>query len=195
MEVMKFEGTQIAERFGDCQDLATIIKKVEDDAQVDGKVLCGITVNGIRIHERDEARIGMSALGSLNALEFQFDRPEDIYASSVTGIRELIENLSVRSVKGAEIFRSNDHSKAGSTFMNIIDTMQFLLDAITTLKPYFAQKNPDMMVKWNNSEIHMINTFHEIFNAYEGKDYVLLSDVLEYELYNNLSQWREVFSV
>ena len=70
----------------------------------------------------------------------------------------------------------------------------WLSDALTALKPFLFKNinNLEFEQKWHQTESNNLLVVKEMFKAYDGKDWVLLSDVIEYDLTTILDKWLEL---
>lgn len=91
-----------------------------------------------------------------------------------------------RLVKGidecAGYFHTGEKKKAMDTAILIIDGLNWLVQAITLTKP----------VHKGGLDVSDVNDFlKEINEAFENRDYILVSDILVYEIKPGLESWSE----
>ena len=79
-------------------------------------------------------------------------------------------------------YRSAQEGTANELMVDIIDGMKWLIDAVNHTTS--IQKKPIDI-----TELH--EHFSEMISAFENTDYVLLGDILEYEIVSILEVWNE----
>ena len=72
-----------------------------------------------------------------------------------------------------------------------MDSSHAIMEALSFLKPNLGFLNDELKIEeiWKTNEMHTTNTVRELLAAYEQQDFVLLGDVLEYELFNSFGKW------
>ena len=71
MNQLILSNKEITTNFSDCNTLSDVIKKVEKDGWDNGNVICGITLNGMKLTEEDENKFHASSVTEINQIEFQ----------------------------------------------------------------------------------------------------------------------------
>lgn len=81
------------------------------------------------------------------------------------------------------LFRNANEQEALQSMAEIIDAIQWMVEAITAVT--------DILV--NPIDVSSLNEFlNEMANAIENLDFVLLADLLEYEICPILSSWETI---
>jgi len=156
-----------------------------------GQVICRLHVNGLSFSEEDEARFGETKVKDINELTIESEVVKDLVSSSTQSLIAFIALLKDTCVENADKFRGGKVAEAQAQFTNVMSNTQWLIGALQALNPQVAVRTPALSEMWATNETHMVHTARELIAAYEQGDYVLLSDVLEYELYTSLDKWRE----
>jgi len=109
----------------------------------------------------------------------------DIRQQQIELMESLLEYLP-KMIQGVNStvthYQSAQESKANELMIDIIDGMKWLIDAVTLTAS--IQKEPIDI-----TELH--EHFNEMISAFENTDYVLLGDILEYEILPILENWNE----
>ncbi len=191
MDIIKFSGQEIARSYNQCAKLSDLIHSIEADVQRVGRVVCKVKVNGLGLSELDEARLADTAVNEVDEIEIETESVGDLVISSVETMTRMVECLMDEAVHLAEVYRRGSTPEARARFMAVVKNTQVLTEGLVVLKPVFERAlcGGDA---WRASEDHMIATLRELVEAFELEDWVLLSDVLEYELYTSLDGWRSL---
>jgi len=191
MEVLKLQKTEIEKTYGDCRNLREIVDRLEVKLQQHGQVICRLHVNGLSFSEQDEERFAQTQVNDISELTIESEVVKDVISGSVRSLIEFIAQLKETCVDDADRFRSGNITEAQSLFANVMRNTQWLIGALQALEPQMDVQNLRLKDMWRTNETHMVHTARELMEAYELGDFVLLSDVLEYELYTSLDKWRD----
>lgn len=96
---------------------------------------------------------------------------------------EYIVNVSEGIDQIIEFFQSGREDIATRMMVDLIEGIEWLTQAIDGTRDIHGEYAMDV------SQIN--SALHEISEAYENMDYVLLSDLLEYELLPVINVWRK----
>ncbi len=191
METMKYLGHDITQTYSHCAHLSDLIRSIEVDVQKLGRVVCKIKVNGLGLSEADENRLAATDIADIAEIEIETEAVGDLVQSSVDTMIRMVECLRDEAVHLAESYRLGSTPDVRTRFMTVVKNTQTLTEGLVVLKPIFADTlGGSTVTEWRANEEHMVATLRELVEAFEGEDWVLLSDVLEYELYNSLDKWR-----
>ncbi|MGI4991334.1 hypothetical protein ACRXCV_01820 [Halobacteriovorax sp. GFR7] len=129
--------------------------------------------------------LGYPSLQIKNSYELAFEALEDCNRY----INELIDKILITT----DEFNKGNIDQANLFFADLIELLDLYVHLITRIhatarkanKEYFSDKE---VIK--NLEIHLFSVIKALIPARENNDIVMLSDLLEYELIDNLKQWK-----
>jgi hypothetical protein len=194
METQKWSADQIHQEFSDCQSLDDLIRKIEDRHWERGEVICEIKVNNMIIRETDEQKFADASLDAIENLSVRFSRTDDLATEALQSILASIPKVTEAAIYSAELFRTQDYERAQSLVATLIENCQFSMETLSTLRNTHAQWFSEGMIEqlWTRAETGFERMVKELLAGYEKKDYVLVADVLEYEIPVALDHWREM---
>ena len=105
-------------------------------------------------------------------------------------IDQLLDKIIITTAE----FNKGNIDEANLYFADLIEVLELYIHLITRIHATARKGNPEFfsdneMVK--NLEIHLFSVIKALVPAREKNDIVMLSDLLEYELMDNLKQWKE----
>ena len=91
------------------------------------------------------------------------------------------------------LYNAGETDKANSSFTEIVDLMDLYIQLIT--KVYQVLRTDLAGVSFKDEsvqklEIHLLSIIKALLHAKEKDDVIMLCDLLEYELVDNLTQWK-----
>lgn len=196
MTTSVWDKCEIEKQFGDCRDLKDIIERLERDFSTRGEVICEIRVNGLVLHERDETKFADSNRDEITTLAIASERPEDLIRDAMISALDYIPRVRRACETVSELFRGTDTRKAQTSFAEVIDGCQWLVDTIVSLRGAAdgIERPIRLQEKWSSAENHLSEVINQLLEAHQKRDNVLIADLLEYELNNVLERWSSVLA-
>lgn len=195
MTTSVWANTEISTNFPQAKTLSEVIKELEANFQLKGEVICEIQVNGIAISEDDEVRLGATPVTEIESLIICSSEPARLIDQALASCKEFIPHVKQSCIRTSEKLRGTDEASAQSQFIETMEGCYWLVDTLRHVRG--ASKGPTNLAgldQWTASETKMANVVREVVVAYEAKDYVLVADLLEYELSEAVGAWETVLS-
>jgi proline dehydrogenase len=107
-----------------------------------------------------------------------------------------LERLNPAMEKAAELFRMGDEKKANEHYAQCIEGLQWFIHMVEGAKQLLqvSYKEPENLVSQLPPLTSKLNVIvDEMFSAQTDKDWIMLADLLEYELVPLLKRWEEFF--
>lgn len=195
-EILRIGAEQLATEYGACENLGQVVSAIEQSVKSQGRVVCAITVNGLRLSEADEARLALTALHDLQMVELETEEPINLVESTLTSQIHLAGELERVALLNAEAFRRLDLQPAQTMLVNLLDGCRWFTDGLVAIKaaPPELFSRPLDQNQWHLSEVEFRRVIGEILAAVDRRDFNLIADLLEYDLGNSLERWRALLS-
>ncbi len=197
MTESSWTSDKIRTNFPECATLKDIIARLESDFVARGEVICEIRVNGVLLNDGDETRLGEMQSGEILDLEIRSNQPSSLISDAIRSTLVLIPDLEKSCVSTAERFRGTDMGAAQKSFHECLEGCQWLVDTLIHVRGAASGTGVPISQpeRWFEAEKLIARVIREISEAYTLKDYVLVADLLEYELTGVLSVWREAIEL
>lgn len=104
-----------------------------------------------------------------------------------------VEYISAQIHKLILAYNKGEFDSANNTFVEVIELMDLYVQLITRVYRVLRTDLPFTNYKDENVqrlEIHLLSIMKAILQAKEKNDVIMLCDLLEYELIDNLTQWK-----
>ncbi|RPJ77881.1 MAG: hypothetical protein EHM20_05240 [Alphaproteobacteria bacterium] len=91
------------------------------------------------------------------------------------------------------LYNAGELEKANSNLVEVVDLMDLYIQLITKVYRVLRTDIPGKSFKDENVqklEIHLLSVIKALLQAKEKEDIIMLCDLLEYELVDNLTQWK-----
>lgn len=120
-----------------------------------------------------------------NNLELTFE--------ALDSCNDYIDVLTENILELVSLYKKDKIDDANILFSNLVDILDLYIQLISrihsTLKVNFKEQIENASIL-QELEIHLLSVIKAILPAKENGDIIMLSDLLEYELVDNLTQWK-----
>lgn len=191
---------EIQEKFSHCADLKQVIQSLESEFLGHGEVVCEIKVNGMVLKEEDESKFADSKLSEINELVVSTNAPQTLIRQALDSVIEYLPRAQEGSIDCSEIYRMGKLVEAQSFFHDLVEGCFWVLDTVIHMRGAHVNTFPEqeMPEQWQELELRLSKDLKEALLAAEKQDYVLLADLVEYEIstdmeliYTMLKEYRD----
>lgn len=198
MPIMKWNREDLHKEFNQFGDLGSVISELENRAWDKGGVICEVWVNGLFLDENEETKFSDTKMNEIESLEVMVRSPDGLVKDSLQSIKEWIPKVKSISLEVSELFREGNHEKAHGLFRDTLDGCLWLTDALRLLKGVLLQTEDESQtqtrIRWTACEGRFSQVVGELLEGYKNRDFVLVADVLEYDLTTVLEEWFEMLN-
>ena len=178
--------------FVGCETLQNVIAAVSKQFNGKGQVICEVRANELLLTEEEERKFSGTPLAQLNSLEIQAATPQELLDGALESCREYFEQMTKVFERVADQFRSEDTHKAQQSFQKAIKGADWFVQLLTHYKVVHENLRGPVAMSWKAAEFKLLSILNQVLDASERKDFVLLADLLEYEVINCFNQWQEL---
>ncbi len=119
------------------------------------------------------------------SLELAYESVDSCYGY-VDVINDKILNLIA-------LYNANNLDEANNKFIEVIELLDLYIQLVSRIFEVIRLNNHGQMLQDQSIqklEIHLLSILKAVYQAKESNDVVMLCDLLEYELVDNLTQWK-----
>src|SRR5690606_12310409 len=129
-----------------------------------------------------------------NDLLVRSNRPGDLIQEALDSALIFIPELERSCLSTAEVYRGSDLALAQRGFNETLEGCQWLFDTLMHLRGAASGVGAPIAhpERWFEAEKMIARVVKDVSEAYVAADYVLVADLLEYELTGSIAVWREV---
>lgn len=153
-----------------------------------------VLVNGARYVEEVPHDAAQVPRAEIDRLEVKTISRQEIAAQFMTHGPAILGTIIEAAPRVAELFRVADESEANEHYLNFLQSLQeFLLMINLTTKALGIDPATEFVngrtLAQEGEELNRI--VNEMLGVQEEQDWVLLADLIEYDLYEVLQRWHE----
>ncbi|NUN04129.1 MAG: hypothetical protein HUU57_00080 [Bdellovibrio sp.] len=192
MERFKVSGEDLRNFYQDNIELKRVFSDIERDLRSENQVVCRYIVNGMEVAESEEVRFSTVKLSDIETLEYVTENSRDITSIVLKGWIEALPELIQQTENLSKRMRAQGFSGLFKAIHDLVQNCEYLIDSTITIKAMMGdQFQGSGPVDWYKAEEASKKTVTEALRALENKDFILLADVLEYDLNNVLQMWLD----
>ena len=133
-----------------------------------------------------------TSTASVESLELELALLQDLVANNLTNAKEYLEKLVPGFQKAADLFRMGNEQEANKYYLQILEGIdwfsQVLLTIVNAQVDIFKEQTLEERQK------KLTEFMAQMLEANQNQDWVLVADLLEYEMAPFYKDWQEILS-
>jgi len=185
---VEFDGSQVC-------NLEEMLVKIMSEHIHSGNVIASVKVNGIAYSEKNPHDAANVLLKEIQSLEIDTMTLEEIaWHFLIKGGEQL--NLLIEHVKRvSELFRIADENEANEQYAHLLESLRLFMKMVSEVRGILNIEFSAISYQDEPIEIRiqrLSDLLGQMIQVQEGEDWVMLADLLEYELTPLLSEWKSI---
>jgi len=175
------------------ETLGDLLLHIEKEGVPQGNVVRAVKIDG-QESSPDSPEAQKTPLSEIVTLEVEISTLSDIINKNIENADAYLIRLIPGIEKSVELFRLGNEQEANKFFINIIDGIDWLsqvLDMILAAKSI----SPDTVFDGKSiqdRQASLMDLTQQMVDANKNQDWVLLADLLEYEILPNYQEWSNL---
>ncbi|MFW5486886.1 MAG: hypothetical protein ACNI3A_00420 [Desulfovibrio sp.] len=165
-----------------------LVKVVEGDALQD-RVVTDVYVNNEAFSEIYPHQAEDIESNAIESVEIKTMDSKEMAVNITRELYKVIRIMENGAKEVAELFRKADDSEGLDLFQDLLDVTRDFFGMVGVLRSEFSLDEHEIL---NNAVEELSNLFSEMVEVTENEDWILLSDLLEYEYIPAVVRWKNV---
>lgn len=183
------------------QFFGQLMEKLSDKAAEEGGTVLSVKLNGKDLTGKDRSHLEEMSVDDIQQLEVQTGNPKDLARSTLYSIADFLEKLLKELQDTSELFRLGNQERSNQSFLRCLDGMQVFMHTLETCRRLLGISFELLLVPGENgqeditvgeSRRKLFSVLDNMIDAQTDQDWVLMADMLEYELIPILEDWRNI---
>ena len=152
----------------------------------------------IRLNEKevlaDSPETRQTAISLIETLETEVFSLNEILEKNIANAQEYLKKLIPGIQKASELFRSGSEQEANKFFINIIDGMEWFSQVVDSIAKATESESTYIIFvgkDFQDRQNELVELTRQMVDANQNQDWVLLADLLEYEILPYYTDWEE----
>ena len=134
----------------------------------------------------------MTSTSSIELLELELASLQDVLANNLRNAKEYLEKLIPGFQKAADLFRMENEQEANKYYLQILDGVDWFSQVVMTIIKSCGDANGEKDLAKRQQQL--TEFISQMLEANQNKDWVLMADLLEYEMVPFYEEWREILA-
>ncbi len=190
--IIEIDGKKIDLNLEEISNLEELILDVMENKVPGDRLITEVKINDVTFSERWPGEAKIIPLDKIYKIEF-LTKPLDFVAEKILeDIPNKIDEIIVGLKEAAELYRVADEQEANLNFVKVVTALRDFINFISQLKRV-------NIVDWDKLELEedydkLIKLIDEMLDVQEDEDWILLADLIEYELSPLMESWKGITS-
>jgi hypothetical protein len=181
------------------RNLEEVLLELNEKFIPDGQQLFQVEVNGEFFTERYPRESRYVTLGEVARLDLKTVSDTDMARAILSDAASQALTLVQALEKSAALFRLAAEDEANHYFAQVLEALRWLLQtgegACQVLKVDLGQVTSPQIGDVSDFLKRFQDLLDEMLQVYEEEDYILLADLMEYELLPMVQEWQKILSL
>lgn len=175
------------------QSIGDVMNKLCDEILKDSEIITSIHINGQELSQSEENGLLPKQASSFESINFTVKTSSELAFEALDSCSSYIDVVIAKIHELGRLYAAGEIQLANNLFSEVIEIMDLFIQLVTKIHSTFRTNLGDKFVKTETLqtlEIHLLSILKGLVPAKEKNDIVMLCDLLEYELVENLTQWK-----
>jgi hypothetical protein len=169
-----------------------------------GDSVLKVKLNGEDITGKDRAVLDLLPLEKIREVEIDTGDPRVLARTTLYSVADFLEKLLQELQQTAELLRLDYSDRSNQSFLRCIDGLQVFSHSLESCRRLlgisfellFVPPNLDMdVITVAENRRRLFEVLDSMIEAQTNQDWILLADLLEYELVPILEDWRQIIPI
>lgn len=193
MTELTLNKTPLRKTFSDLDTIESVITHIFDAELEKENIITDILIDGELIPFEDGLDIAQKPINMFQNINFKTQTSIELAFEALDSCNEYVQILVDKIMDLTQLFQAGRNEEANELFGEVIDILDLFIQLFSrihsTIKRNFQQEN-NSSEDIQKLEIHLLSILKALLPAKEKNDLIMLCDLLEYELVDNLTQWK-----
>lgn len=185
------------------------INGVEEDIHYQGNVLGGLLdeikkarvlpgtfISKIMLNQQsfepDSAKARLTLVSQIQSLEVEILSIQEVVGKNLDNAEDYLRKLIPGITRASELFRLESEQEATKFFLSIIDGIDWLTQVLDGILKVLDLDPAAMLINGKtvkDRQSHLIRLTSQLLEANQNRDWILVADLLEYEIAPYYEEW------
>jgi hypothetical protein len=189
---------------GDIRFFGQLMEQVLEKAATEGSSVLSVELNGEDVTGRDRANLQEFPVEDIERLEITTGDPKHLARSTLYSIADFQGQLLNELQNTTELFRLDNTVRSNEAFLRCLDGLQIFMHTLESCRKLLGLSFELLIIPSSASggERTVAESRRQIFAALDAMieaqtdhDWILLADIMQYELIPSLEEWRGIIQV
>lgn len=193
MPSIEFNNKKLNINTDSFRTLSELLPSIKNNHLSEGEYLASMTINGETLNKSNQKTLFEKPLNQIQHIEITVSNSKSILLETIDELPKYIDQLNDKITLAVKFSENNQYHLTQTLLSEIIEKIDAFIQLISHLHQSLTVPS-DIKLSSGQSikqlEIHLLSVVKAILVAQKREDHVMLVDLLDYELKDNLTQWK-----
>lgn len=193
MTLIRVNGEELSQKYDKKTTLNELVDQLLSGHLTKQEVITAISVNGKTLSGKEETECLPRCLQDFESIDLKAQSSLELAFDALDSCTHYINVLTEKVQELVLLYQDNNIDEANNKFSDIIEIVDLFVQLMTKINRTLKGQLGESFKKSRsvqNLEIHLLSIMKGLLPAKENNDIIMLCDLLEYELIDNLTQWK-----
>lgn len=193
MTLIRLNGEKLSYNYNKSSTLNELVDQLLTGHLTKEQVITAIRVNGKVLSGKEESECLPKNLANFDSVELTSQSNLELAFDALESCTGYIDVLTGKVQELVHLYQDNKIDEANDKFSDIVEIVDLFVQLMTKINHTLRAQLGEAFKKSRsvqNLEIHLLSIVKGLLPAKENNDIIMLCDLLEYELIDNLTQWK-----
>lgn len=173
--------------------LKDLMDHILGEVATEKEVITNVYIDGVEISLEEERKLSAHPVESFHNIDFTVKSSFELALETLDSCTSYIDIAIDKIRKLSFMYANNKSEEANNIFIDVIEIMDVFVQLISKIHSTIRIHLPDQQIKSKtiqDLEVHLLSILKALVPAKKRNDIIMLCDLLEYELIDNLTQWK-----
>ena len=129
---------------------------------------------------------------SVGLLELELAKLQDLLANNLTNAKDYLVRLIPGFQKAADLFRMGNEQEANQYYLQVLDGIEWFSQVVIIIVSTLENKSEEKSLEERQKKL--TDLMSQMLEANQNQDWVLMADLMEYEMIPFYKDWEAVLS-
>ena len=129
---------------------------------------------------------------SVGLLELELAELQDLLANNLTNAKDYLVRLIPGFQKAADLFRMGNEQEANQYYLQVLDGIEWFSQVVIIIVSTLENKSEEKSLEERQKKL--TDLMSQMLEANQNQDWVLMADLMEYEMIPFYKDWEAVLS-
>lgn len=172
-------------------NLKSLLPKLQKEFPLDLYSLGYLKVNGVPVDINSEDPSLIRPISETDLIQINFDEKKTFMSDIIFETHELANKIIDQILNTVQFLQEETDEKYIIKVSSIIHAVDTFIKSISFITQNMNDRGVNFhSLPFKQLHIHLLSIMKAINTAQNTQDYIMLADLLEYELKDNLTQWK-----
>ncbi|MBH47607.1 MAG: hypothetical protein CME71_05505 [Halobacteriovorax sp.] len=173
--------------------LSDVVNEILSESAHADQIISQICINGKALDVDQEDAIMPTRVGQFESIDFRLQSNIELAFEALQSCNAYIDNIVAQIAELTAAYQECRTEESQQLFAEVIEITDLFIQLVSRIQKTLRSH---LQEKWQKPhsvsqlEIHLLSILKAIVPAKEKNDLIMLCDLLEYELVDNLKQWK-----